>query len=105
VAADRRRLLYFPRAQRDLLALEKRFARQVLDCLPILETPPWPPGKVKKLHGHRFWEIRSGDFRAVFWPRGKDVVVLRIVNRRDLKRALGGIDPEAVEKWAEEREE
>lgn len=105
MAADRRRLLYFPRAQRDLLALEKRFARQISDRLPILETPPWPPGKVKKLHGCDFWEIRSGDFRAVFWPRGKDVVVLRVVNRRDLERAIGGIDRRAIEKWAEGREE
>ncbi len=105
MVADRRRLVYAPHAQHDLLTLEKRFARQISSRLPILETPPWPPGKVKKLRGCDFWEIRSGDFRAVFWPRGKDVVVLRVVNRRDLKRALGRIDRRAVEKWAKELEE
>lgn len=102
---DRRRVILTPRARRELLGLEDRFARQVADDLGLLETPPWPPGKVKKLRGGRFWEMRSGDFRAIFVIRGEDVIVARVVNRRDLKRTLGGIDPAAVEKWAEEREE
>jgi mRNA-degrading endonuclease RelE of RelBE toxin-antitoxin system len=102
---SRRRVVLTSRAHRDLLNLDDRFARRVGVHLRLLETPPWPPGKVKKLRGCDFWEIRSGDFRAVFWPRGKEVVVLRVVNRRDLERALGGIDRRAIEKWVEGREE
>ena len=94
-----------PRARRELLGLEGRFARQVADDLGLLETPPWRPGKVKKLRGYRFWEMKSGDFRAIFVIRGDDVIVARIVNRRDLERTLGGIDRRAIEKWAEGREE
>ena len=101
---DRRELAYYPRAQRDLVALEKHFARQILDDLPILESPPWPPGKVKKLHGCDFWELKCGDFRAMFLPRGKKVILVRVVNRRDLGKALGGIDRRAVERWSEEQE-
>ena len=101
---DRRRLVYAPRARRDLLRLQKRFARQVLQGLELLEKPPWPPRKVKKLRGTDFWEIRTGDFRAIFLPKGKgkDVVVLRVVNRRDLAGAIGRIDVRALVRWLKE---
>ncbi len=102
---DRRELVYYPRAQRDLEALEKRFARRILDALLILGSPPWPPGKVKKLHGCDFWELKCGDFRAMFLPRGKKVILVRVVNRRDLGKALGGIDRRAVDRWLKERGE
>ena len=100
---DRRRLVYAPRAERDLLALQKRFARQVLEDLEILQSPPWPPGKVKKLRGYDFWEIKTGDFRTIFWPTGKDVVILRVVNRRDLEKAVGRIDVRTLVRWLRER--
>ena len=100
---DERELVYAPRAQRDLLALPKRIAQQVLDDLELLEAPPWPQGKVKKLRGHDFWEIKTGDYRTLFWPEGKKVVVLRVVNRRDLDRTLGRIDIRALLEWLRER--
>jgi len=101
---DRRRLVYSPRAQRDLLGLQKRFARQVLEDLVILKAPPWPPGKVKKLRGSDFWEIKTGDFRTIFWPSGRDVVILRVVNRRDLEKAIGRIDVRALVGWLRGRD-
>jgi mRNA-degrading endonuclease RelE of RelBE toxin-antitoxin system len=100
---DRRRLVYAPRAQRDLVALQRKFARQVLADLELLQTPPWPPGKVKPLRGTGFQEIKTGDFRAIFLPKGKDVVVLRVVNRRDLEKAIGRIDVAALVRWLRER--
>ena len=96
---DRRRLVYAPRAQRDLVALQKKFAAQVLADLEVLRTPPWPKGKVKPLRGTGFWEIKSGDYRTIFLPKGKDVIVLRVVNRRDLDRAIGRIDVVALVRW------
>ena len=102
---DRRRVILTPRARRELFGLEDRLARQVADDLGLLETPPWRPGKVKKLHGHRFWEMKSGDFRAIFVSRGEDVIVARIVNRRDLRKTIGAIDLGALMRWARRREE
>jgi mRNA-degrading endonuclease RelE of RelBE toxin-antitoxin system len=93
------RLVYAPRAQRDLLALPKRNARQVLEDLEMLRTPPWPQGQVKKLRGYEFWEIKTGDFRTIFWPRGNKVVLLRVVNRRDLEKTLGRVDVRALVEW------
>ena len=89
---DKLELVYAPRAQRDLEGLEKRNALQILEDLELLENPPWPPGKVKKLRGQDYWEIKTGDFRTIFWPKGKKVVVLRVVNRRDLLSAIDRID-------------
>ena len=79
--------------------MESRFAHQVLDDLEILRTPPWPPGKVKKLRGSDFWEIKTGNFRTLFWPQGRDVVLLRVVNRRDLEKAITRIDFRALLHW------
>ena len=103
--ADRRTLVYAPRAQRDLLALQDADAMRVLEDLPLLETPPWPPRKVKRLRGTDFWEIKTGDFRTIFWPQGREVVILRVVNRRDLERELGRIDVRTLAAWLGERRE
>ncbi len=101
---DERELLYAPRAERDLLALPARDALRILEDLELLRTPPWPPGKVKKLHGADLWEVKTGDYRSLFWPRGSKVVVVRVVNRRDLERTLGGIDLRALVEWLRDRE-
>ncbi len=101
----RRSIILTPRARRELFGLEDRFARQVADDLGLLESSPWRPGKVKKLHGYRFWEMKSGDFRAIFVIRGEDVIVARIVNRRDLRRTIGAIDLGALVRWARRRDE
>lgn len=100
---DRRTLVYAPRAQRDLRELPKQDASLVVKDLELLQSPPWPPGKVKKLHGHAFWEIKTGDFRTLFWPQGRDVVVLRVFNRRDLEKAVDRINIHALLQWLRER--
>ena len=100
---DKRELIYAPRAQRDILALAKRNAQQILADLEILEMPPWPPGKVKRLRGHDFWEIKTGDYRTIFWPQGTKVVILRVVNRRDLEKTLGRFDVRGLVEWLREQ--
>lgn len=82
-----------------MAGLEKADALRVLDDLELLQTPPWPTGKVKKLRGHDLWEIKTGDFRTLFWPHGKKVVILRVVNRRDLEAAIKRIDVSALLAW------
>jgi len=99
---DRRALVYAPRAERDLLLIPKRLALQILKDLELLESPPWPAGKVKKLRGSDLWELKTGDYRSVFWPRGKRVVVLRVVNRRDLEAAITRIDFRTLLRWLRE---
>jgi len=97
---DERELVYAPRAGRDLVAIPKRDALRILGDLELLRVPPWPPGKVKRLRGTDFWEVKTGDYRTIFWPEGpRKVVVVRVVNRRDLERTLGRIDLRALVAW------
>jgi len=97
--ADQRKLTYARRAQKDLQSLEKRFALQILADLPLLEHPPWPPGKVKRLVGTEWWELKTGDYRTIFWPDRTDVVILRVVNRRDLDRQMPRVKPADLATW------
>ena len=99
---DKRELVYAPRAQRDLEELDKRYALQILEDLELLQSPPWPLGKVKKLRSQDFWEIKTGDFRTIFWPQGKKVVILRVANRRDLLDAIDRIDVRTILRWLKE---
>jgi len=96
---DRRTLVYAPRAQRDLEGLQSADARRILEDLELLQKPPWPPRKVKRLRGFEYWEIKTGDFRTIFWPQGPRVIILRVVNRRDLELTLGRIDLAALIAW------
>jgi len=96
---DKLKLVYAPRAQRDLMRLPKRNALQVLEDLELLETRPWPAGKVKKLRGLDCLEIKTGDFRTIFLPQKDRAVILRVVNRRDLEQAIDRIDVSALKQW------
>ena len=93
-----------PRAQRDLRKLPKKAALTVAHDLKILEKAKWPPGKVKKLRDVGFWELKTGDYRAFFVLEGSKVVVLRVVNRRDLFRAIKHINPAEAVRWLRERQ-
>jgi mRNA-degrading endonuclease RelE of RelBE toxin-antitoxin system len=96
---DKLKLVYAPRAQRDLMKLPKRNALQILEDLELLETRPWPPGRVKKLRGLEYWEIKTGNFRTVFLPQKDRAVILRVINRRDLEQAIDRIDISGLKQW------
>ena len=92
-------IVYAPRSQRDLDAVEKRFALQILRDHDLLKLSPWPLSKVKRLRGVKLWEIKTGDFRSLFVTDRQKVVILRVINRRDLERVVGRIDVEALLTW------
>lgn len=102
---DRRTVILAPGAERDLFKLPKRDAGLVVKDIELLQTPPWPPGKVKKLRGLDYWEIKTGDYRSIFLTEGKKVVVLRIINRRDLFRTIKHINITAVIRRLQNRQE
>jgi mRNA-degrading endonuclease RelE of RelBE toxin-antitoxin system len=79
-----------PRALRDLKTLEKAAAGEILDDLEILQTRPWPGlPKVKKLEGYKnLYRLRTRDFRSLFEPTEKGVVVLRVLDRKELEKIL-----------------
>ena len=101
---DKRKIIYAPRAQRDLGKIEKDDALRILADIEILMNPPWPSGKVKKLRGVDYWEIKTGNYRTIFWTQKNTVVILRVVNRRDLEDAIERIDVRALLRWMRQRD-
>ena len=97
-----RRVRFFPRAIRDLEDLDRRYSRQVLEDIERLARPPWPPAKVKKLRGLSLWEVKTGDYRSLFVIKRNDLIIVRVVNRRDLERAIGRIDVRVILAWLQE---
>ena len=96
---DNRLVVVAPRAERDLRALPRHDANLVVEDLELLRFPPWPPGKVKKLHGLDYWEIKTGDYRSLFRSEGKKVVILRVIHRKELFRSIKHLDLIAVACW------
>lgn len=94
-------LVYSPRAQRDFQKLPTKEVNRILDDLDKLAAAQkdWPMNQVKKLRGHPYWEMKTGDFRSIFLLQRQKVVVLRIVNRRELEREIKRIDWRWLTEW------
>ncbi len=100
-----RAILFFPRAVGDLEGIEAKYRRQIMSDIALLRADPWQPAKIKRLRGVGLWEVKSGDFRSLFIAEPNRIVVVRVVNRRGLDRAVGKIDPAYVFRWLGSREE
>lgn len=116
MSEQRRHLEISSRAERDLRRLQRREHRRVVDALQQLVAVP-PPGNldVKPLGGHAGWmRLRVGDYRVLYRPlsereqarlvleRGAlegspGFLVGRIVNRRELERAIRTLDVPEVD--------
>jgi mRNA-degrading endonuclease RelE of RelBE toxin-antitoxin system len=79
-----------PRAFRDLSSLEKHNAKEILNDLELLKIRPWPPApKIKKLSGYKnLYRLRIGQYRAIYEAGEKNVIVHRIIDRKELERIL-----------------
>ena len=77
-------------AQRDLDDIPASERNGVIDEIRSLERDPLPAGKnLKKLRGPKrsVWRLRHGNYRILYRVEGGQVMVIRVVNRRDLERA------------------
>lgn len=78
-------------AQRDLERLAEKARAQVVEDMRSLEkVPPGRPPRTKRLRGypfplHRLW---FGDFRVLYRIDATFVTVMRVIDRKDLDRAL-----------------
>lgn len=80
-----------PRALEDLRAFSHDVTERILKKLRELEERPFPRGDtVKQLQGFESptYRLRIGDYRAVYRSRGTIVVIVRIIHRSELDRAL-----------------
>jgi mRNA-degrading endonuclease RelE of RelBE toxin-antitoxin system len=84
-------LRFDERAREDLRELSPDIAERIVRRLGELEDAPEPRGDtVKRLKGFAIptSRFRVGDYRAIFRVSGTVVVILRVVHRSQLDRAL-----------------
>lgn len=77
---------------KDLDELPADAAIEIAKKVKMLETAPLPSGKnrVKKLKGFvpPAYRLRVGDKRVIYRITGKEVLLLTIIDRKELKREL-----------------
>jgi mRNA-degrading endonuclease RelE of RelBE toxin-antitoxin system len=78
-------------AHRDLDDLPIQTQQQIAADIKSLSSNPFPQGnKIKKLKGFDFplFRLRSGDFRVLYRIDGREITLLRIIDRKLLDRIL-----------------
>lgn len=83
-------ILLVRRAEKDLEELSPVQRKRILKKLQSLDLSPESPHvkKLATLRGEGIYRARVGVYRILFLTEGEDVVILRIVHRRDLERAI-----------------
>ena len=77
-----------PRGERDLRRIPEKQRLAIVEGLRAL-ADEHPSADIKALTGHRGWyRLRVGDWRVLYLSDPAGVMIDRIVNRRDLERAL-----------------
>jgi len=75
----------------DLNNIEEHIRGQVVDGIRSLSFDPLPTGKgIKKLKGFKppLYRYRSGDFRIIYRLSNRLVMILRIINRKELEKII-----------------
>lgn len=81
----RYQLAFKPRAEKDLKALERKLALRILEKLEVLSDDLG--GDVKRLTNFTpEYRLRVGDYRVLFQVVGSEIVVYRVVHRREAYR-------------------
>ncbi len=96
-------LVYAPRSQHDLLEFPRQIAEQIISDHDLLKVRPWPSTKVKKIKGHPYWELKTGDYRSLFVFESNTAVFLRIINRKNLEKAIRRIDLKFLKLWLRDK--
>jgi mRNA interferase RelE/StbE len=76
---------------RDLDRVPSVHREQVIeDIQGLQQSPLGPPPRIKRLRGlsSPLFRLRSGDYRILYRVDDTLVTVMRVINRRDLDRAL-----------------
>jgi mRNA interferase RelE/StbE len=75
----------------DLEAIPDKLRNQIVEAIKSIAEKPLPVGTaVKKLKGFKppLYRLRSGDYRVLYRVHGSTILVMRIIDRKDLERAI-----------------
>lgn len=82
---------FSPRALKDLDRYPPHIALPIAWKIRLLEKDPHPRGNtIKRIVGSRYplCRLRAGDYRVIFLVEGVKVIILRVIHRKELERAL-----------------
>jgi mRNA interferase RelE/StbE len=75
----------------DIEDIPKGLREQIHQDIKTLESAPFPSGThIKRLRGFRppVYRLRSGDFRVLYRIEGDTLIILRVIDRKLLERAI-----------------
>jgi mRNA interferase RelE/StbE len=75
----------------DLDSIPEISRKKMIDSIQKLSSDPFPSGpNIKKLKGFKppIYRIRSGDFRVLYRIQDKMIIILRLIDRKDLERII-----------------
>jgi mRNA interferase RelE/StbE len=75
----------------DLDCIPEIAKKKMIDSIQKLSTDPFPSGpNIKKLKGFKppIYRIRSGDFRVLYRMYDKAIIILRVIDRKELERII-----------------
>lgn len=81
-------------AVKEIRKLPRTAQKRVITCLENLSKDPRPSGVEKLSENPRFWRVRSGDYRIIFYIDDAErlVVALVVRHRKDAYRNLDQLD-------------
>lgn len=81
------KIFFVKSAENELLNLDKKLAKRILDKINLLASNPYGQNS-QKLGGDKGYRIRMGDYRVVYTvdKTAKKVTVIKIRHRRDVYR-------------------
>ena len=81
------KIFFVKSAENELLRLDKKLAKRILDKINLLETDPYGQNS-QKLGAAKGYRIRIGDYRVVYTVNktAKTVTIIKIRHRRDVYR-------------------
>jgi len=75
----------------DLECIPEARQKKIIASIKNLSSNPFAPGpNIKKLKGFKppIYRIRSGDFRVLYRVYDKTIIIMRVIDRKDLERVV-----------------
>jgi mRNA interferase RelE/StbE len=89
-----------PAAVRQIKKLPRSVQQRLVRCFESLSEQPRPSGVEKLSQNPRFWRVRVGDYRVIYWIDDEAAVIVTLIvrHRKDAYRNLDQLDPAIVAK-------
>jgi len=78
----------------DLDCIPEARQKKIIASIKKLSSNPFAPNpNITKLKGFKppIYRILSGDFRVLYRVHDKSIIIMRVINRKDLERIIKGL--------------